>query len=119
MIEIVLPKDAQARLRKRGRKYRNRSVTVDGIRFDSVGEAERWFQLRIMERKGYIRDLVRQPVYVLPGGIKYRADFSYVVQPGIVETTEDYKGVETAAFKLKAKLFREKFGRDIVIVRAK
>lgn len=53
------------------------------------------------------------------GGVKvctYVGDFSYLTKTG-APVTEDVKGVATDAFRIKAKLFRALFGRDVVIVR--
>lgn len=98
------------------RKYGNQPTEVDGIRFDSRKEAQRYVQLRDLERMGAIRDLTLQPEFVLlesfedaegerHPAIRYRADFRYVGQDG-VEVIEDVKSVATAknaVFRLKWK----------------
>jgi hypothetical protein len=40
---------------------------VDGIKFDSLREARRWAELRLMERAGEIRNLRRQVAIALIG----------------------------------------------------
>lgn len=47
------------------RKYKNRKIIVDGIKFDSKKEAERYKELKILERAGIIQKLQRQVKYVL------------------------------------------------------
>ena len=46
-------------------KYHNRKVTVDGITFDSVKEANRYKDLKILERAGQIHDLQLQVKFKL------------------------------------------------------
>ena len=41
-------------------KFNAIATTVDGIRFDSLKEARRWGQLRLLEKGGKIRNLRRQ-----------------------------------------------------------
>ena len=41
------------------RKYHNTKTVADGIKFDSKLEAERYVQLKILERAGVIRDSER------------------------------------------------------------
>lgn len=43
------------------RKYHNTKTVADGIKFDSKLEAERYAQLKILERAGVIRELELQP----------------------------------------------------------
>lgn len=37
-----------------GSKYRNKPIWIDGIRFDSIREGNRWQELRLLERAGEI-----------------------------------------------------------------
>ena len=46
-------------------KLKNIKTTVDGIVFDSKAEAQRWQQLKILEKVGQIGNLRRQVKYVL------------------------------------------------------
>lgn len=96
-------------------KYGNKKTEVDGIVFDSKLEAERYFELKLMERAGVIRDLQLQPSFELipafrKNGKSYRkrsyiADFAYFdIQQGKT-IIEDTKGVKTDVYKLKAALF--------------
>jgi len=103
------------------RKYRNKPVVIDGIRFDSKAEGKRYCELKALEGAGVIRDLRRQISYELNAGeaviCRYRADFDYIEAATGEPVTEDVKGVETRDFKLKAKLFATQYGRKIRIVK--
>lgn len=103
-------------------KFGARKVTVDGHVFDSRGEANRYGELRMMERAGLITSLILQPEFILQDAftdaegnrwkaIRYRADFQYVEAGRTI--VEDFKGMETAEFKLKRKLFLNRY-RDLV-----
>lgn len=95
------------------RKYRNVKATVDGITFDSKKEANRYIQLRLLERSGHISDLRCQVKYELIPKQKderkaeYIADFVY--SEGGKTIAEDVKGYATAVYKLKRKLFKYKY----------
>lgn len=107
----------------RVRKYRNVPTTVDGIRFASKAEAKRYQELKLLERAGEVSDLVLQRRFQLTTGegIKiavYVCDFDYLDADGN-RVTEDVKGIETPAFKIKAKLFEAQYGRKISIIGGK
>ena len=88
-------------------KYRNRKTVVDGITFDSAAEARRWEVLRMLERTGAISGLERAVSFPLAvQGVevgKYVADFVYY-WPNRERVIEDVKGVQTAVFRLKARI---------------
>jgi Protein of unknown function (DUF1064) len=101
-------------------KYGNTPTVLDGVRFDSKGEARRWGLLQLMQASGMIRDLERQVVYELQPAFKradgtkaraitYRADFRYWDCESGRLVVEDYKGVETRDFKLKKLLFEYRY----------
>lgn len=94
--------------RARGNKYRNRRVTIDGLKFDSVKEGKRWRQLTILERSGVINALRRQvriPLIVNDVLVcTYVADFTYTDETGR-KVYEDAKGYRTREYRTKAKLF--------------
>lgn len=100
----------------RRRKYRNVPCEVDGFRFDSKREADRWLVLKAMEAAGEIKGLRRQcPVPVEVRGVLvcvYVADFVYLTRAGR-EVVEDVKGYRTAIYKLKKKLVRAACGIEI------
>lgn len=87
-------------------KYRNKPTIVDGLRFASKREANRWKELCILQKAGKISRLQRQIRYplVVNGEIvaTYIADFVY--DENGMEIVEDVKGVRTDVYKLKKKL---------------
>ena len=104
------------------RKYHNKKTVIDGIKFDSKLEAERYSQLKILERAGVIRDLELQPEYELIPSFRkngktwrrtvYKADFRYILAEDDSYIIEDVKGsttVITGVFRLKQKLFEYKY----------
>lgn len=89
-------------------KYGNKKVTVQGIKFDSKWESERYLYIKSLELAGRVRNLELQVRFALEvNGQKictYIADFRYEKENanGDWETiVEDAKGVETPEFKLK------------------
>lgn len=105
---------------RRAGKYNNHRIkTVHGW-FDSKGELSRWLFLLDCEKRGQIEDLRRQVTYPLEvNGEKvcdYVADFVYS-KKGFV-FVEDFKGMITDVFRLKAKLFRAVYGYDIRVVKS-
>lgn len=102
-------------------KYRNNKVTVDGIKFDSVLESQRYLVLKDAQKKGIIQNLELQKKYTLcakRAGLYrneraryYIADFAYT-RDGIL-TVEDVKGVKTEAYKLKRAWMLDRYGVSI------
>lgn len=111
------------------RKYNNKKIIVDGIKFDSKKEALRYKELKMLEKAGIISNLQRQVKYVLipaqyeptssvyvKGNNKgkpkkgklierecaYYADFVYTENSKTV--VEDTKGVKTPEYIIKRKL---------------
>lgn len=94
-------------------KYKNKKVTYDGIEFDSIKEARRYQELKLLLRAGAISDLRLQvPYELIPAqyinskcverAVKYIADFVYAENGK--EVVEDAKGVRTDTYKIKKKL---------------
>jgi hypothetical protein len=84
--------------------------TVDGITFDSLKEARRYAELKLLERGGKIHNLQLQPSYpVAIGGLPYctyTADFSYFCDQRRHLVVEDVKSTGTAkdaAYRLRKK----------------
>ena len=90
------------------RKYRNVKTEVDGITFDSRAEADRYCELKMLLAAGKISGFDIQPSFVLDVGVRYRPDFIVCGNDGVV-WVEDVKGVETQAFKLKRKLWEQRY----------
>jgi hypothetical protein len=103
-------------------KYGAKKTVLDGISFDSRAEAARYAKLKQQERCGAIYNLRCQTWYELKAAngavaCRYRADFDYFETSTGEAVTEDVKGVLTRDFKLKAKFFKEQFGREIRVVK--
>ena len=115
------------------RKFKNKKVTVDGIEFDSQKEANRYYELRLLERAGVITDLELQKEYeLIPTQYEYferygkngkrlkdgkrcieqsciyKADFAYKENgKTVVEDTKGYRDPSSAGyakFVIKRKL---------------
>lgn len=93
-------------------KYGNKKVIVDGIKFDSKREAQRYGALQLMLKAGLISNLRLQvPYQITVNGMKvckYVADFVY--EDKGVEIVEDVKGMKTPIYNLKKKLMKAVFG---------
>lgn len=100
-------------------KYKNQKVMFRGMKFDSIGERDRYVFLLSEQEAGRIRNLQRQVKYALTINddhiCNYIADFVYFKDNGTI--VEDYKGVITDVFELKAKMFKACYGFDITITR--
>lgn len=96
-------------------KYNNKKTQIDMYVFDSVKEAKRYKELKLLERVGEISNLELQPRFILQDSFKkngrtyrkieYVADFKYIEKGKII--VEDVKGIQTDVFKIKHKLFEK------------
>lgn len=107
--------DKKGQIVEKRLKYRNKITEVDGIKFHSTMEANRWRELKLLEKAGEIFNLKRQvKFYLVVNEItvgSYTCDFTYeevisipscgasIIQDVLV--VEDVKGVKTELFKLK------------------
>jgi len=102
----------------RRHKYNAQRTEVDGITFDSKKEATEYQTLKLLDSVGAIADLQLQPAFELQAAyvdnngkkvkaIIYKADFAYTQEGRRIVV--DVKGMQTPVFKLKSKLFRERF----------
>lgn len=96
-------------------KYGARATVVDGIRFHSQREADRYSELKLMKRDGQIEFFLRQVPFDLPGGIRWFADFM-IFWKGGDKTIEDAKGVATPVYKIKKKQVEALYPVEIVEV---
>ena len=86
--------------------------------FESKREANRAFELQLLERAGQITDLKFQvPYEVIPANPPeraafYVADFTYFKDKALV--VEDAKGAKTPVYVLKRKLMRHVYGITIL-----
>lgn len=104
-------------------KYRNKPFFVDGIRFASQREGNRYLELKLLLRAGKIAGLAMQPSFKFKLGeeylkhdsgrpITYRADFYYIENGR--EVVEDVKGVRTDVYKIKRALMRLFHGIEVL-----
>ncbi|MEX5513577.1 DUF1064 domain-containing protein [Pseudophaeobacter sp. 1A09344] len=94
-------------------KFNAVATTVDGIRFDSLKEARRWGELRILEKGGDIRNLRRQVRIDLEGkngplrtrtGRQMRLTVDFVYEDkrlNWAEVYEDSKGAITRDYEVR------------------
>jgi len=105
-------------MRFKKHKYNAKKVVINGIKFPSEKEGERYVELKMLENAGKIRDLKLQPKFLLQESFKYKgktqraifyiADFEYIDERG-QRVVEDVKGVKTEVYKIKKKLFLKKY----------
>ena len=108
---------------KKGRKYGNRKVQIDGYTFDSVAEGNHYLDLKYRLLAGEIRDLEMQKQYeLLPAfrnartgkmerPVYYRADFVYYDIKRGETVIEDVKSEATRkdkTYRLKRKWMASK-----------
>ena len=118
-------------------KYKAKKASVDGIEFDSRKEANRYCELKFLQRAGKIQNLeLQKAIELIPaqreadtigkrGGIIkgkviekavfYRADFVYKENgETVVEDVKGYKGGGAyAVFTIKRKLLYYRYGIKI------
>ena len=100
-------------------KYHSKKAMVDGITFDSRKEANRYCELKLLEKAGKIKDLQLQYKFTLQPSFKkngktiraitYMADFVYFDLERIKNVVEDVKGYKTDVYQIKKKMFEYKF----------
>lgn len=102
-------------------KYRAKAVEIDGHKFPSKAEANRYAILRLREKAHEIEDLELQPKFpIVINGFticNYFADFRYVDRMTGETIVEDTKGYATPIYRLKKKLVRAVHGIDILEVK--
>ena len=111
--------------KRKAPKFKNRRTEIDGVKYDSCGEARRHQALKLMEKAGLISELSCQVAFILRPGVElfgkkkraliYRADFSYIENGKKV--IEDFKGRMTKEFIVKAHILKADFGIDIRITK--
>ena len=101
----------------RRHKFNAKPQIVDGFRFASTAEANRYLELMILGKCGALDNLELQPRFQLVvNGQKvgeYRADFAYRDRPGNALVVEDVKGMVTPVYRLKKKLVEAQYGITI------
>ena len=93
-------------------KYHNARAEVRGLSFQSGHEASVVGGLIIAEEQKKIFALRLQVKFPLQGGNSWTADAVYLDEE-LVPHVVDAKGFRTKEYRIKAKLFREKYGKEI------
>jgi hypothetical protein len=93
-------------------------ITVEGEKFDSMREFNRYYELKLMERSGAITNLVRTPKFPFRHNeqliCRYEGDFSY--REGGKLIVEDVKSPVTRkdpVYRLKNKMLKAFYGIQI------
>lgn len=101
-------------------KYGAKKTTIDNIVFDSMKEARRYEQLKILQNAGKISELELQPSYAIVLNdhkvCVVKLDFEYLDHATGQYITEDAKGLDTPVSKLKRKLVMAVHGVDVRLV---
>ncbi len=81
--------------------------------FDSIKEARYYDGLELARREGMVVTFVPQVSFILPGGVRYRADFWVFRADGTSELI-DVKGMRTESYRAKKRLVEDVY-RPITI----
>jgi hypothetical protein len=91
-------------------KYGARKTVLDDWTFDSWAEATRYAMLAVQAKAGMIRNLVVHPKFPIEvHGVQvchYVGDFAYIEGQTPRQVVEDVKGVLTAVYSLKKRMFK-------------
>ncbi len=93
-------------------KYHAKPKEVEGIRFASTKEADRYATLKCMQNANEITGLQRQVKFKLVG-CNYFLDFMYFDYASKQMIFEDVKGVRTPTYKIKKKQMKEIYNIEI------
>ncbi len=106
-------------MRLRTHKYNAKKIKLDGFTFDSMMEAKRYGELKLMEQAGRIRDLEVHPKRsILVRDVlvcKVILDFRYLCKLGWVY--EDVKGLDNALSRLKRKMVEAQCGIKVTLIK--
>lgn len=105
----------------RPHKYGAKAVEINGYRFPSQREAQRYLELRLLERAGAIVGLELQPKFQIEilspiGEVvncgRYTADFRYLDKATGQHVIEDAKSpaTRTTAYRLRKRIVEAQYG---------
>jgi hypothetical protein len=104
----------------RRNRYFAKKVVVDDILFDSIGQSQRYGELKILQAGGKIKNLVCEPAYSIDINghhiCIFSPDFKYTDVTTGQEVVEDFKSPATAkdpVYRLKKKLLRACHGIEV------
>lgn len=111
------------RATKKAPKFHNEVTVVEGIRYGSIGEANRHQDLKVLERTGQVRDLQHHVPFKLTvngeSAGRYTADFVYDEWNAYgncwIRIVEDFKSdpTKTKDYRLRKRLMKLCHGIDI------
>lgn len=107
-------------------KFNNHKVIIDGHKFDSEKEGNRYLELKALKKNGIIKDLQIHPKFILQEKYRYRgqavreidyfADFSYMLDnEKVVEDVKSWITSKDKVYRLKKKLLLYKY-QDIKFI---
>ena len=112
-------------------KFHSKPTTLDGYRFDSMAEARRYGELKLLLMADVINHLEIHPEFMITVSPRdgkpdvligeYHADFQYWDNEKRKFIIEDVKGgnaTKTEAYKLRKKLVEAIYGVEIMEVQA-
>ena len=103
------------------RKYGNKPVEMDGIKFASIREHREYCTLKLRQRSGHISRLECHPTFkLIVDGVligKFTPDFKFIEngKPRIIEVKSPATAKETA-FRLRKKLFEALYKIPVEVV---
>ena len=103
-------------------KFNAKSIVIDGHKFPSLKEAQRYQELKLLEKAGKIKNLELQPEFEIIPKQKYRGktlkrakytpDFKYLDVDNNEWVIEEVKGMPTVDYVLRKKLFILNYGDE-------
>jgi len=106
------------KLPSKNAKYYAQKTVIDGITFDSKKEAQKYLELKLLQRAGEVIEIELQPEFVLQEAyrykgkkvraVTYRADFRVRYRDGR-EVIIDTKGYRTKEYLIKRKLLLARY----------
>lgn len=112
---MTLEEYKQLTVKKKKHKYNAKMVVIDGIKFKSQKEADRYNFLKFAKLSGELINFYREVPFRLPGKTTYWLDFLEVWKGGIINHV-DTKGIQTQMFKLKKRQVEEIYGIEILVI---
>lgn len=98
-------------------KYGAKKTVLDGIRFDSMAEAEYYLILKAQKLRGEIADFILQPkIYLSAAKILFKPDYLVINLDGS-RFFVDVKGMMTPVFKLKLRLWKAYCSERLLLVK--
>ena len=108
---------------KQGRVKGARATIVDGIKFQSKLESDRYRELKLLQASGAVLYFLRQVPFVAATGVVYRCDFFVIWNrtgtPLETISVEDCKGHLTGESRIKIAAVQDRYGIKIKLLSRK